>query len=621
MRSITGIFKRLGNSFSAPSLFESIKNSINRYENKARKLILSPIAFSHLPVSLFLDDEKNQLPLYDIPAELIITADARLDNRSELSDLLNLSKGEFNDINNAQLILLAWQKWGSDCPIHLIGDYAFAIWDIKQKLIFCARDHIGARPFYYSLTFERFTFASDIEGVMSFPETSNELDEEYVKSFLDKAAYFEDRTFFKAVCVLPPGHSLTVTQDSEKMQKYWFPENEPKVRYSKDSDYVEAAREIYVQAISDRIQTTKNIGVHLTGGLDSSSIAVLVARERRRRNLSAPFAYSWQPLPTVASKSELEYSLIESVCRQENLIAQYCPVSAEDVLSVLKKDIAFEPTTGTIPLELPVQRRAAQDNVRLIVSGWGGDDSLSFNGRGYYANLFLRGHWWRLFRESRNLNYPTKSIAALLFLLCFSDRMKGLKILNARSLCIKESNKSFLHPKFKQNIKFRSSVSRETSVRSTLLWLWSQGTHAERMNSWTAYGRSSGITYVYPLLDRRLMEFVIGLPPEQFVRGKWNRWIMRKVAEPFLPEEVCWNLNKDEPFRVENSMAAISRAFDMARDEIMKSDSLPARSEYLDMKLLMEYLQPDVFPKTEDKGAFGRPRQMEIRRSLQFLKF
>ena len=615
MSSINGIFERRGADCSDAALSASLE-ALNDYGGDGKgKWIYESVGLGHQRTKLFSEPRRADLPYHDIDAGVVITADARLDNRAELGGKLDISKTALGKIPDSQLIISAWQKWQSDCPAHLIGDYAFALWDARRKTLFCARDHVGTRPFYYSLSADKFVFASDIKAVLAVPGISDRFDEEYVKASLaDKFFYHSERTYLAEIRSLPPGHALTVRADSGKLQKYWFPENVPDVRFTNDDDYAEAAFEIYSRTVADRLRTTENVGVHLTGGLDSSSIAVLAARDRRQKNLRPPAAYCWQSPPTADDfESSVEHDLIDAVCAQENLIPQYCPISVADVLWLLKKDPTIEPIDDTLMLETVVQRRAAADGVRLILSGWGGDEGLSFDGSGYYAELLLRGRWWRLFRESRKFGSSAKFIAGQAFLLCFSDRIEGLTKLENLSFHRQKSEPCWLKPEFRTGIRLKNLPSRQTSARAAMLWLWKLGFHAERMESWAAHGAAHGITYAYPMLDRRLMEFVVGLPPEQFVRGKWKRWIMRKTVEQIVPPEVCWNSSKDEPLRVEQTFAAVYEALGAAHREITEMKELPERAKYLNIDELLDYLQPENLAR--------RPKQGNARRALQFLDF
>ena len=392
------------------------------------------------------------------------------------------------------------------------------------------------------------------------------MDEDFViASLADKRFYRKDRTYFASVKRLAPGFSLTITKEAEKLEQYWFPENVKNIRFAKDADYAEHAREIYTRAVADRLRTTEKVGVHLSGGLDSSSVTILAARERKKQNLSAPEVFSWQPSPDEDSETAREYANIRAVCEQENLIPHYCPMNAEDILAILKKDPTREPIHITLQTENTIQKAAAKRGVRLILSGWGGDEVLSFDGRGFYAELLLRGHFWKLFREGRKHGAALKFILNESLLLLFPDRNEGSKKLAARSLKAGTLARSFLRPELKSQVKFHKIPCRQASIRSTLVWLWTRGMLAERMESWAAHAAPLKIEYAYPLADRRLMEFVAGLPREQFVHGKWKRRIMRNAMDGILPPEVCWQADKAEPVRVEKGLTEVYQALDLAR--------------------------------------------------------
>ena len=368
----------------------------------------------------------------DHGAGLVVAADARLDDRDALCDALGVPLPERAGLTDAELILRAFMRWGRDCPHHLLGDYAFAVRDRRRRTLFCARDHIGARPFYYALTTRRFVFASAVEAVLAAPDVSDALDERVVATHLTVEALRSGaRTFFAAVRKLPPGHTLTVEagrpEDGSggprvRIEQYWHPERAPAARPASDDAYAEQLLDLYTQAVRDRLRGGP-VGVHLSGGLDSSSVAVLAAREARRRGHPPPLAFTWLPepgarslrrrkivqpgperrgrgdacvAPTVASFSTAqtprppkpeharEYALVDAVCAQEGLQTCHGAPTPDDVLGVLRLD-------GTLPgvqvhlNEEIVQRHAAARGVRVLLSGWGGDEGVSFHGRGVLA--------------------------------------------------------------------------------------------------------------------------------------------------------------------------------------------------------------------------------------------
>jgi asparagine synthase (glutamine-hydrolysing) len=609
MSALNGIFERRRNPASDVA-FSSLQSPTDRNFDGSNRWVSTPVSFWSRTNSLL----PEEVPLiHDVTNDLVVIADARIDNRGELFEMLHISGAE-HTMADACLLLNAWRKWGRESPRYVVGDYSYAIWDRRQQTLFCARDHIGARPFYYSLTTELFVFSSDLKNVLGAPGVSDRLDEDYVvASLADKRFYRRDRTYFTAIRRLAPGHTLTVRATSEQLDQYWFPENAKDIRYANDEDYAEAARDIFVRAIADRLRTHDATGVHLSGGLDSSSVTVLAARERLDKGFTPPTVFSWQPQPGDGAIVSNEYARIKAVCKQEKLTPLFCPMNARDIFAILKKDPTLDPIHITMQIETTIQQRANQLGVRRILSGWGGDEVLSFDGRGYYSQLLLSGRWWRLFRESRKFGSALKFIGNEALLLLFPDRNEALKKLESLTTRNALDPGSFLNPELRSLVRSHKIPCRQTSVRSTLFWLWTRGMLAERMESWAAHGAPLQIEYEYPMLDRRLMEFVAGLPAEQFVRGKWKRWIMRKTMDGILPEEVCWQPDKSEPVRVMEGKAAVYEALRMVREQIISKADLPSRAPYLDMTRLLDRLDPEVLARN--------PKPSSLTRAVQFLDF
>ena len=128
-------------------------------------------------------------------AGFVVAADARLDERDALCDALGAPPPERTGLADAELILRAFLRWGRDCPHHLHGGYAFAVWDPRKRVLFCARDHAGARPFYYAPSPRRFVFASAVEAILAAPGVSDALDEVAVATHLAGSPYLGARTF------------------------------------------------------------------------------------------------------------------------------------------------------------------------------------------------------------------------------------------------------------------------------------------------------------------------------------------------------------------------------------------------------------------------------------------
>ena len=562
----------------------------------------------------------------DRNAGLTATVDARLDDRDALCDALGVPHPDRVGLADGDLILRSYLQWGRECPNHLIGDYAFAVWDARTRTFFCARDHIGARPFYYAETVQGFAFASTVDVVLAAPGVSDEFDEAVVARALTRAGLDEaERTFFKDVRKLPPGHSLTfevnaAERSAPRLARYWQPEHAAAVRRLSDDDYAEEFLCLYRQAVAARVRGAAPVGVHLSGGLDSSGIAVLAARELRRSGRPLPLAFSW--LPDLAGKppDEVyapEYERIDAVCRQEGCTVFHRAPNAEDMVRVLRLDGA-RPGVHVLASEEVVQRCAAERGVRVLLSGWGGDQGASFNGRGHRAHLLLSGRWGRLLALSRA---PLRALAdAALPLLHPKARRELRRLLRRPAHGAGDFSggpwlqRWLAHPALARRHSVEPKRRRRVvTMRQAMLWGLNNGAIVERIEGWAAGGARHGIEYRYPLLDRRLLEFALGLPPEQFLRGEWRRWLMRHALRGVLPASILWNRGKNDPARFDPMFNAFADALPLVRRLIEERAAPPSRARYVDLSCLLERLDADRFR--------AEPRWASIRAALQFLDF
>ena len=578
--------------------------------------------FTPLPKALHCDPE----------AGLTAVVDARLDDREGFCDALGLNRSQSADLADSELLLRGYRRWAGELPKHLFGDYAFAIWDARKRVLFCARDPMGVKPFYYSHSAAtgRFAFAGLLDAVLAAPEVSAELDEVMVARALTRAGMDEAKhTFFKDIAKLPPGHSLTLTvgvagRSTLALARHWQPESAPAVRRTSDDDYAEEFLFLCTQAVASRLGGADPIGAHLSGGLDSSSIAVLAARELRRSGRPAPLAFSW--LPDLAGKppSEAhapEYDAIDAVCRQEGLKVFHRAPNADDMVRVLRLDGA-RPGVHVLASEEVVQRCAAEQGVNVLLSGWGGDQGASFNGRGHRAHLLLSGRWRQFAALGRAVGRPPlQAFADAALPLVHPDAQRWLRRLlrgadHSRSDFSDEPwlRRWLVHPALARRTRVEPRRrSRQFTMRQALLWDLGHGAIQERIEGWAAGGAQHGTEYRYPLLDRRLLQFVLGLPPEQFLRGQWNRWLMRYALRGALPASILWNRSKHDPARYDPMFNTFTESLPLVRKLIEQREVPPSRACYLDMPRLLDWLDADRF------GA--EPRWASILCALQFLDF
>src|SRR5712664_1454837 len=216
-----------------------------------------------------------------------IAADARLDGRAEfITELQRCGRVVPPNAPDSELILHAYSAWGTPCVERLRGDFSFAIWDARHKHLFCARDHFGIKPFYYVQRHDLFLFSNTLNCVRTHPEVPGEVNDPALGDFLLFGLNCDNATTsFRDIQRLPAAHSLSISPEGLKIRRYWTPPTDGRIRYSKPEEYVENFQSLLQAAVGDRLRTDR-VGILMSGGLDSSSVAA-VAKEVQAKGAQA----------------------------------------------------------------------------------------------------------------------------------------------------------------------------------------------------------------------------------------------------------------------------------------------------------------------------------------------
>ena len=195
------------------------------------------IGFGHRVLRLTPKSRAESIPAHHPSLALTFTGDARVDNVRELMESLMLDPRA--PLTNSALVLCAYMAWGERCAEHLIGDFAFAVWDHSRNTLYCARDRFGILPFYYSETPERCIFASDPQAFLDVPHRSERLREAYLANHLPPSVEEPTDTCSRDILRLPPGHALTVSRDRITMRQYCALDSERAIPSASDDQHTE----------------------------------------------------------------------------------------------------------------------------------------------------------------------------------------------------------------------------------------------------------------------------------------------------------------------------------------------------------------------------------------------
>ncbi len=492
----------------------------------------------------------------------VITASVRLDNRDELFDALSIAVPDRADIPDSRIILSAYHQWGEACADRLLGDWVFAIWNKRERKLFIARDHHGTTGLFYYTDSRSFAFAPSLKGLLALPEVPHRPNPLTIAQLLIAWPAQGAPTCYEGILRLPPAHAITVTQKAVEVKRYWYVERTPELHLSTDDDYLDAFMEIYGEAVRCRLRCSAPVGVTLSGGLDSGSVAALAARELGKQGQRLA-AFSSVPIaPTeglVGWHMGDETPFINATASFiGNIDLNY--IDARDVSPVAAIERALsvhdEPShgVGNMYWIAALMAEAQRQGLGALLTGQGGNTTISWTGgpKAPLLRYLLRGQWGtfgkrsRAWRQETNRSLREMVTNQILFPLLEPVWQRWLRLKAATDTWRRYSA---ISPAFARELDLTRQMQqsghdptfrvkrdpRQTRV-STLRPGRSTSGHL-----WFELGAAYGLEVRDPTLDRRVMSFCLSIPRNQFVRDDQDRLLIRRAMAGYLPEQVRWN--------------------------------------------------------------------------------
>jgi asparagine synthase (glutamine-hydrolysing) len=222
------------------------------------------------------EDFFERQPLISADGQRVLVSDGRVDNRGELLAYIHQPSAIGHSpsvIPDSLFILHAYEKWDEDCVRHLIGSFTFALWDAREQRLVLAKSAIGGPSLFYHTTPKTFAFSTMPKGLFALPFIPRELNEQYLADYLTWAPKEPGAGFYQNIYRLLPGNLIIVTREGLKVTPCWQPDLKREIRFPRDEEYVEAFDELFERVVRDQLRSTKPIGVMMSGGFDSISVA------------------------------------------------------------------------------------------------------------------------------------------------------------------------------------------------------------------------------------------------------------------------------------------------------------------------------------------------------------
>jgi asparagine synthase (glutamine-hydrolysing) len=488
---------------------------------------------------------------------LVLTADARIDNRTELIDLLNLGDRPAAKITDSDLILAAYQKWDTACADKLIGDFALVIWDKRKQRLFCARDPMAVKPFYYYLADNIFVFASETKALLCLSQVPRRLNETKLAEFLVRDFQNPIDTFYQNILRLPAAHQLTVSPGGSQIERYWFPDLSRRLKLSSDSEYVDAFREEFTRAVNSRLRSAFPVGSTLSGGLDSSSIACVARNtfaENGQKKLHT-FSAIFPNLPADDLRFIDERPFINAITAMAGLEAhaescdQISPLIDLERVFRHEDEVVFAPN---LYLHWSLYKLAKKQGLRVFLDGIDGDAAVS-HGIEYLSELARRGRWLTLAKEG---SAYARMYGGSRWSIIWDYGFKPIVPTPLRGIwpgvfaepSSWDTNRAIVNKAFAQRIgldehfsKLEAANTHRPRTASEMQWQdLGSSMYAYAMELADKAANAFSLEVRYPFFDRRFIEFSLSVPPGQKLHKGWTRLNLRRAMDGILPTEVQW---------------------------------------------------------------------------------
>ena len=495
------------------------------------------VGFGHTLLKTTFEAEKERQPC-SLDGRTRITADARIDGRKELIRCLGLEDKPYGvqAVTDPELILHAYRRWGSGCVDRLLGDFAFAIWDGNRRRLLCARNHFGVKPFYYAHTGDTLLIGNTLETLRRHPSVSGMIDDNTIADFLMfGSSLHRDRTAFAEIRKLPPASLLTWSPGGNPIcRRYWrLPVAKP-LRIKDSHEAIDRFLALMRTAVGDRMRT-RNIGLCLSGGMDSTTVAAMAAEWRSstpgRYDLRAGTLYddTWihddEHCFSALAADSLNIPM-KAVSTAKNRFP-----GGDDTLHRWQ----IMPLSEPAKTESDAQLKAFAGDVRVVLTGHGGDpllDPSPIHAGAFFKSLFFGGLGMALFRYSlTQQTFPRIGLRKNL------RRWMGTRPNHGRSL-----HPPWFNPSFQKRLHLEQRWARHQRVsrpvashRSGAHWILENPGWEPLFETMDPGVTGETVESRHPFFDLRVVSYLTALPAVPWCVDKM---ILRRAMKTRLPEKV-----------------------------------------------------------------------------------
>jgi asparagine synthase (glutamine-hydrolysing) len=517
----------------------------------------APVGFGFRRLSI-VDLAGGHQPMSNEDGTVWIVFNGEIYNHALYRQELEQRGHRYSTRSDTETIIHLYEEYGDDCVDYLRGMFAFAIWDAKKQRLFCARDRLGIKPFYYTMNGRRFVFASEMKALFELPGVRAEMNRAALPEFFALGYISSEETMYAGVRKLPPGHRLSIqlgeANPQPHIERYWDLDITPDESIPSEDEYVRRFDDLFTESVRLRLMSDVPLGVFLSGGIDSSAIAATITRLMKDRVQTFSVGYAEDQY------SELPYAKQVAA----HIGAEYNQVlmGPDDFFGALPELIWHEdePLVWPSSVALNFVSRLARQKVIVVLTGEGGDEIFA----GY---MKYRATLW-------NLRY------APMYRKLFPDALQKAvtKLLESGALpdgVARKLRHTFLYrpdafeniyfdnwysvfPQAMQSQLFARDLAGELrgadayagsmaffqkdggldTLLSRLLYLDIKTYLVELLMKQDQMSMAASIESRVPFLDHKLVEFAVRIPARHKVRYLSGKYLLRKTMAGRLPDEV-----------------------------------------------------------------------------------
>ena len=473
-------------------------------------------------------------------------ASARLDNRFELMRELALDAVDPSD--DTGLILAAYRRWGRDCAARLLGDFAFVVWDAGERTLFAACDVMGVEPLYYARAAGAFLIGSEARPLTVHPAVSRDPSEEALLMWCLNC-WDERFALFAGVRGLPRGHWLWVEAGGEpEVAAFWRPSQVEPLRYGRDADYAAHLRELLARCVADRCRGAgAHVGVAMSGGMDSTSVAAMAPKDLSR----VAFSYRFEAL-----KDCDESPLSQLAADFLGMSVHWLDCEAHPMIEFGPDPFGprADPFQSWDSMHRRMIRRLASLGGRVLLTGHGGDNLMTGVGPAVLAAGSDHGEPPSLGRLWRVLRREPGSTARGLYRLWLAPRLPVSWRRRLRRCKLGRPNRwpwidRRAYRAFRADGLFFDWPARQFDDLARQRVFEMADAHAAGVRRAVQWFRRMaapfGVAVRHPFLDRRLVEFILAMPPRLIRLGDQPKGLLRQAMAGALPPPIL--ARRDKP--------------------------------------------------------------------------